>query len=188
MICDQGGQWGSWVTVVDPISGASTNEWKPGLCLRQDVPDDQQAVACGAIVDTAIPEMPRTLADPIRLSFATQRTAHAAPALGEHGEEILREAYGIDFLAPQGWSTDSEPSAAAVGRLIRQLREQRARAVFVELDIDDLARISTPQRRFEVYLDQQPSGRLDACGDLLAFLRELRETDAPLRPRPRVAD
>ena len=58
----------------------------------QDVPDDPQAVACGAVVDTAIPEMPRTLADPIRLSFASQRIAHAAPGLGEHSEEILREA------------------------------------------------------------------------------------------------
>ena len=58
----------------------------------QDVPDDQQAVACGAVVETAIPEMPRTLANPIRLSFAEQRIAHAAPALGQHSEEILREA------------------------------------------------------------------------------------------------
>jgi formyl-CoA transferase len=58
----------------------------------QDVPDDQQAVACGAVVETAIPEMPRTLANPIRLGFAEQRVAHPAPALGQHSEEILREA------------------------------------------------------------------------------------------------
>lgn len=58
----------------------------------QDVPDDLQAVACGAIVETAIPEMPRTLSNPIRVSFAEQRIAHAAPALGQHSEEILREA------------------------------------------------------------------------------------------------
>jgi formyl-CoA transferase len=58
----------------------------------QDVPDDQQAVACGAVVETAIPDMPRTLANPIKLSFAEQRVAHPAPALGEHSEEILREA------------------------------------------------------------------------------------------------
>lgn len=44
----------------------------------------------------------------------------------------LGEAYGIDFIAPQGWSTASEPSAAAVGRLVRQIREQQVRAVFVE--------------------------------------------------------
>lgn len=41
-------------------------------------------------------------------------------------------AYGVEFLAPQGWSTHSEPSAAAVGRLIRQIRQQRIRALFVE--------------------------------------------------------
>lgn len=58
----------------------------------QDVPDDQQAVACGAVVDTAIAEMPRTLSNPIRLSFAEPQPAHAAPALGQHSDEILAEA------------------------------------------------------------------------------------------------
>ncbi len=58
----------------------------------QDVPDDEQAVACGAIVDTAIPEMPRTLANPIRLGFAEQQIAGPAPALGQHSEQILAEA------------------------------------------------------------------------------------------------
>lgn len=42
------------------------------------------------------------------------------------------DAYGVDFFAPQGWNTDSEPSAAAVARLIRQIRQQQLRAVFVE--------------------------------------------------------
>lgn len=41
-------------------------------------------------------------------------------------------AYGVDFLAPQGWSTHSEPSAAAVARLIRQIRQEQVRAVFLE--------------------------------------------------------
>lgn len=41
-------------------------------------------------------------------------------------------AYGVDFVAPQGWNTHSEPSAAAVARLIRQIREQRVRALFIE--------------------------------------------------------
>ena len=41
-------------------------------------------------------------------------------------------AYGIDFLAPRSWSTRSEPSAAAVARLVRQVREQRAQALFLE--------------------------------------------------------
>jgi len=58
----------------------------------QDVPDDRQAVECGAVVETEIPDMPRTLADPIRLGFARQRIAHPAPSLGQHSDEILREA------------------------------------------------------------------------------------------------
>lgn len=75
-----------------------------------------------------------------------------------------------------------------VRALARALALELGRAVFVELSIDDLARISSQLRRFEAYLDEQPSARLDACGDLLTFLRELRETDAPLRPRPRLGD
>jgi formyl-CoA transferase len=61
----------------------------------QDVPHDEQAVACGAVVETAIPELPRTLSNPIRLGFADQRKAHPAPKLGQHSEEILREV-GLD--------------------------------------------------------------------------------------------
>jgi crotonobetainyl-CoA:carnitine CoA-transferase CaiB-like acyl-CoA transferase len=61
----------------------------------QDVPHDEQAVACGAVVETAIPELPRTLSNPIRLGFAEQRTAHPAPKLGQHSDEILREV-GLD--------------------------------------------------------------------------------------------
>ncbi len=41
-------------------------------------------------------------------------------------------AYGVDFLAPQGWNTHSEPSAAAVAQLIRQIRREGVRAVFLE--------------------------------------------------------
>lgn len=41
-------------------------------------------------------------------------------------------AYGVDFLAPQGWNTHSEPSAAAVARLIRQIKKEGVRAIFVE--------------------------------------------------------
>jgi len=57
----------------------------------QDIPDDEQAVHAGAVVETAIPAMPRTLANPIRVSFAEQRIAHPAPTLGQHTDEILGE-------------------------------------------------------------------------------------------------
>jgi zinc/manganese transport system substrate-binding protein len=41
-------------------------------------------------------------------------------------------AYGIDFLPVQGWTTEAESSAAAVGRLVEQARSHRAAAVFLE--------------------------------------------------------
>lgn len=40
--------------------------------------------------------------------------------------------YGIKFLAPEGISTESEASAADVAALIRQIKEDKASAIFVE--------------------------------------------------------
>ena len=42
------------------------------------------------------------------------------------------QAYGLRFLAPEGVSTDAEASAKDVARLIRQIRQQRIPAVFME--------------------------------------------------------
>ena len=42
------------------------------------------------------------------------------------------DAYGVRFLAPQGVSTEAEPSAAEVGRLIRQIRAENITALFME--------------------------------------------------------
>ncbi|MCP1604635.1 metal ABC transporter substrate-binding protein [Pseudomonas citronellolis] len=44
----------------------------------------------------------------------------------------LGQAYGLKLLAPQGLSTEREASATEVAELIRQIREQHIRAVFVE--------------------------------------------------------
>ena len=44
----------------------------------------------------------------------------------------LGQAYGIDIMAPQGLSTEREPSAAEVASLIRQIRADKVRAVFME--------------------------------------------------------
>ncbi len=52
-------------------------------------------------------------------------TSHDAFGYFEH-------EYGLTFLAPQGLSTDAEPSAADVARLVRQVRRQKAAAIFVE--------------------------------------------------------
>lgn len=40
--------------------------------------------------------------------------------------------YGIRFIAPQGMSTEAEPSAKEVAKLIRQIQKEKIKAVFVE--------------------------------------------------------
>jgi zinc/manganese transport system substrate-binding protein len=52
-------------------------------------------------------------------------TSHDAFGYFEH-------AYGLTFLAPQGISTEAEPSAADVAKLIRQVKQDKAAAIFIE--------------------------------------------------------
>lgn len=40
--------------------------------------------------------------------------------------------YGLEFVSPQGLSTESEASAKDVAALVRQIRERGIRAVFIE--------------------------------------------------------
>lgn len=44
----------------------------------------------------------------------------------------FEKAYGIEFLAAQGVSGDSEPSARDIARLIRQIRKEKVAALFFE--------------------------------------------------------
>jgi zinc/manganese transport system substrate-binding protein len=44
----------------------------------------------------------------------------------------FQAAYGIEFIAPQGVSTESEASARDVGRIITQIKRQKIPAVFLE--------------------------------------------------------
>lgn len=44
----------------------------------------------------------------------------------------FKAAYGIDFVAPQGVSTEAEASAQDVAKMIRQIRAQKIPAVFLE--------------------------------------------------------
>jgi zinc/manganese transport system substrate-binding protein len=44
----------------------------------------------------------------------------------------FKDAYGLDFIAPQGVSTESEASAKDVARIITQIKRQKIPAVFME--------------------------------------------------------
>lgn len=62
-----------------------------------------------------------------RVPEARRRVVTSHDAFG-----YFAEAYGVRFLAPQGVSTDAEPSAAQVARLIRTLKAENITAVFLE--------------------------------------------------------
>lgn len=74
-------------------------------------------------------------------------------------------AYGIRFLAPQGISTEAEPSAQQVAALIRQIRAEGITAVFLEnmgnpATLERLAREAGVRVRGRLYADalSDPAG------------------------------
>ena len=104
--------------ILDPVfAGRPWPEWRERLRrheitfgllgILRDVPDDEQAVANGAVVPTRQHDMPRAISAPIRLSFAPEPVAPGAgPAHGAHTDEVLRElGYdqpGLDRLRSAG--------------------------------------------------------------------------------------
>lgn len=44
----------------------------------------------------------------------------------------LGSRYGVKFIAPQGLSTEAEPTAKVVGQLIKQVKKEKIKAVFLE--------------------------------------------------------
>jgi zinc/manganese transport system substrate-binding protein len=51
---------------------------------------------------------------------------------GHDSFRYFASAYGVKFQSPRGYNTSSEPSARDVATLIREVREQRIKALFVE--------------------------------------------------------
>jgi zinc/manganese transport system substrate-binding protein len=51
---------------------------------------------------------------------------------GHDSFQYFARAYGVQFAAPRGYNTDSEPTARDVAGLIRQVREEKTKALFVE--------------------------------------------------------
>ena len=58
-------------------------------------------------------------------------------------------AYGVEFIAPLGVSTESEPSARDIANIITQIRQAKIPAVFLENLSDDrlIRRIRGRDRR-----------------------------------------
>ncbi|MGG5811408.1 metal ABC transporter solute-binding protein, Zn/Mn family [Falsiroseomonas sp. CW058] len=68
----------------------------------------------------------------VRAEVATVPEARRKVVTSHDAFGYFGAAYGIAFLAPQGVSTEAEPSAAQVASLIRQVRAEGITAVFME--------------------------------------------------------
>lgn len=67
-----------------------------------------------------------------KAAFARLPRAHRKVITQHDAFGYLADRYEISFLAPQGMTTESEASAEAVGKLIRQIKRERIQAVFFE--------------------------------------------------------
>jgi zinc/manganese transport system substrate-binding protein len=87
----------------------------------------------------------------------------------------FKQDYGVDFIAPQGVSTEAEPSARDVARIITQIKKQKIPAVFLE-NITD-ARL---MQRISLESGARIGGRLfsdaltDANGDAPSYIEMMR--------------
>ncbi|SMO98838.1 zinc ABC transporter substrate-binding protein AztC [Paracoccus laeviglucosivorans] len=68
----------------------------------------------------------------VRQMVADLPADHRTGVVPHNAYRYFTKAYGIEFLSPQGISTESEASAADVAGLIRDIRAKNARAIFSE--------------------------------------------------------
>jgi zinc/manganese transport system substrate-binding protein len=85
---------------------------------------EANAAAYLAKLDTLESEIKATVA---RIPADRRKAITSHDAFG-----YFARAYGIEFVAPQGVSTEAEASAKDVARIIRQIKAQKVPAVFLE--------------------------------------------------------
>jgi zinc/manganese transport system substrate-binding protein len=93
--------------------------------------DPQGAASYQARSDAFIQEL-QTLDQWAKEQFAGIAPAKRKVITSHDAFGYFAAHYGVTFLAPQGVSTEAEPSAKQVAQLIRQIKREKIRAVFVE--------------------------------------------------------
>jgi zinc/manganese transport system substrate-binding protein len=68
----------------------------------------------------------------VKAEIAKVPAAQRRAIIAHDSFRYFTAAYGVQFFAPRGFTTESEPSAKDVAALIRQVREQKIKALFVE--------------------------------------------------------
>jgi zinc/manganese transport system substrate-binding protein len=114
--------------------------WQDVACTRRYVATIAQGLAAADPANAALyraraaryDERLATLDGWIRREIGRVPEAQRRAITGHTSFRYFSRAYDVRFSAPSGYSTDSEPTARDVANLIRQVREQKIKAVFVE--------------------------------------------------------
>lgn len=117
----------------------------------------------------------------IKTAWATIPPAQRKVITSHDAFAYYAKAYGVKFLAPQGVNTDSEASAKGVAQLVRQIKKEKIKALFVE-SISDPRLIAQIGRETGV----KPSGELfsdslsDAQGQAAGYVAMMRTNTTAL--------
>jgi len=114
--------------------------WQDVACTRRYVATIADGLAAADPASAALyraraAEYDQRLADLdrwIRAEIARVPEDRRKAITGHNAFRYFARAYGVRFSAPRGHNTDNEPTARDVANLIRQVREQKIKALFVE--------------------------------------------------------
>jgi zinc/manganese transport system substrate-binding protein len=114
--------------------------WQDVACARRYVANIAQGLAAADPANaeayraraTRYDERLAALDSWIRREIASVPADRRQAITGHSSFRYFSRAYDVRFNAPRGFSTESEPTARDVANLIRQVREQKVKAVFAE--------------------------------------------------------
>jgi zinc/manganese transport system substrate-binding protein len=164
----------AWQAVPNAI--AYVGNIAKGLCKADATGCDQYQRNAGAYIAQL-----KTLDADIRATWATIPAAQRKVITSHDAFGYYAHAYGVKFLAPQGVNTDSEASARGVAQLVRQIKKEQIKALFVE-SISDPRLIAQIGRETGV----KPAGELysdslsDAKGPAATYVTMMRANTTAL--------
>jgi len=147
-----------------------------GLCEADAAGCDQYQRNAGAYIAQL-----KTLDADIQAAWADIPAAQRKVITSHDAFGYYAQAYGVTFLAPQGVSTESEASAKGVAQLVRQIKKDKVKALFVE-SISDPRLIEQIGRETGV----KPAGELfsdslsDAQGPASSYVAMMRANTTAL--------
>jgi zinc/manganese transport system substrate-binding protein len=124
----------------DAAAGPDPHCWQDVACTRRYVANIATGLAAADPGNAAIYRERAAAYDAklatldawIRGEIATVPEDRRKAITGHNSFHYFSRAYGVRFEAPRGYSTDSEPSARDMAELIRQVRAQKIKALFIE--------------------------------------------------------